>query len=212
MPASSAMIGRSECRGEPRERIHLEHLRPARSSSRTSTRPASRQPRQRQVASATVFDLARSGAGFEQPVVDELSPLGLVAVRIDAGIRALEQHDLERRERARRVARAEDADRELAAGQIVLDEHRLPIALEQLACRPRRAPPRDVTSDCAVTPLLVPSATGFTNSGNGRRDGRRLGGVVDEREVGVGTPQPRATCFAMPLCNVSAQTSGSENV
>ena len=71
---------------------------------------------------------------------------------------------------------------------------------------------RDVTSDFAETPLLLPSATGFANSGNGNETAAASAGVATSTKLGVGTPQPRATCFAMPLCNVSAQTSGSENV
>ena len=70
----------------------------------------------------------------------------------------------------------------------------------------------EVTSDFPVTPLLLPSATGFANSGNGKLTSAASAGLVTSSKAGVGTPQPRATCFAMPLCNVRAQTSGSENV
>ena len=70
----------------------------------------------------------------------------------------------------------------------------------------------DRTNDFAVTPLLLPSATGFANSGNGNVTALASATVLTSVKLGVGTPQPRATCFAMPLCSVSAQTSGSENV
>ena len=65
-------------------------------------------------------------------VDDQLLAKLLVVQRVDIGLGILLEQDLADAEHGRILAVADDADGELAAGQIGLDQHRLVVARKQL--------------------------------------------------------------------------------
>src|SRR5687767_547110 len=78
-----------------------------------------------------------------------------------------EQH-LENAESAGVGPRADDARRQFAPREILLHDRGLPEPAQQRLARIGERADRDVTCDAANIPRLVPPASGFTNSGNGR--------------------------------------------
>src|SRR5690606_26354280 len=87
-------------------------------------------------------DVVPERARLEQPVVDELAPMRLVAVRVDPLVRAVAKPHLERCKRTCAGTGAENPDRELAPGQEALDEHGLTIVAEQRRARGYELRPR----------------------------------------------------------------------
>src|SRR5262245_53225883 len=117
-------------RREPGERIDLEHLRAPLPVEPDVDAPRVAAPQAPPSRERDVLDLGAQRARVEQAVLHDVLPLRLVPVRIDAGVRAFEQHDLEGAERPRIRAGAEDADRELAAAQVFLDDDGLAVLFE----------------------------------------------------------------------------------
>ena len=105
-------------------------------------------------------------------------------------------------------------DRDLAARQEGLDQHRLAEGREQVGAGPAQTPARSATLERPVTPLELPSAAGLTNSGKGRSVSRapRSSAHSTTAKAGVGRPWSRTSRLASGLSRVSAQVSGSEKV
>src|SRR5207245_10891398 len=62
------------------------------------------------------------------------------------------------------------------------------------------------------TPLPDPSATGFTNTGNGSASRSTSSGVSRHANGAVGTPRKASVSLVRPLCSDSASVRGSEPV
>ncbi len=206
------MIGRSEWSGvSPASGLTSSICGLPALSSRTSTRPASRHPRQRQVASATSSTPRRRSPGA--------SSLYSTSSR---------QFALFRYEYTPSSAPTRSATSSVAKARAEAPVPKIPT----VNSRPLRYSSTstgwrysssssvhtasksdcDSTRDFSVTPLLDPSPAGFTNIGKVSLTAATSAGTATSVKFGVGTPQPRATCLAMPLCRVSAHTNGSENV
>jgi len=99
-----------------------------------------------------------------QPVANPGLVALLVGEGVNLGLCLLLENDFRRAQRCRIASGAEDSHGEFATREKRLDKHGLTESLEQL---PERSSVRFQTFDVLEMPLLVPSATGFMNKGNG---------------------------------------------
>src|SRR5690606_1707365 len=129
-------------RREPCERIDLEHLRRAVLVEPHVDAPGVTAAEAPPCGERDPLDVVPERARLEQPVVDELAPMRLVAVRVDPLVRAVAKPHLERCKRTCAGTGAENPDRELAPGQEALDEHGLTIVAEQRRARGYELRPR----------------------------------------------------------------------
>ncbi len=123
---------------------------PAR-SSRTSTRPTSRHSSARYAVEREPLHRRHERRRLRERIVDEFLVMLLCVEGVD-GVRAVLHLDLERAEDARGGAVADDADGELAPGEVLLDEDALRKAAHEPAADGREVG-RRVEPRRAVDPL-----------------------------------------------------------